>query len=80
MSDAKPRCIVYCRSWCLDCRIALRWMREMGYEFEEIDIEQDSAAAERVVQLAGKVVTPTFEIGEKCIVGFDEDAVFEALR
>jgi mycoredoxin len=77
--SAQPRCIVYCRSWCGDCNRALRWLDEMGYEYEFIDIDEDPVARARCVELAGKVITPTFEIGGICVVGFDPRALAEAL-
>lgn len=76
---AEDTCIVYCRSWCGDCMRALAWMRRMGYDFTEIDIEERPEYADRVRELAGKIVTPTFEIGDEAIVGFDPYAVREAL-
>ena len=74
-----PECIVYCRPWCGDCRAALRWLGDMGYDYTEIDIDADPVARARCVELAGKVVTPTFEIGEASIVGFDPRALRDAL-
>ncbi len=79
MPEEQPKCVVYCRSWCGDCRRALRWMDEQGYEYVVVDIEEVPEAAHRVVELAGKVITPTFEIGEQCIVDFDPQALKEAL-
>jgi mycoredoxin len=79
MPEGQPTCIVYCRSWCGDCHRALRWMDDQGYEYTTVDIEEVPAAAERVVELAGKVVTPTFEIGDVCIVDFDPEALKKAL-
>ena len=78
MAD-NPDCIVYCRSWCGDCHRALRWLDEQGYEYESVDIELLPAAADRVIELAGKVVTPTFEIGDTCVVNFDPDSLREVL-
>lgn len=73
-------CVVYCRSWCGDCHRALRWLDDMGYEYKAIDIDEDSVARSRCVELAGKVITPTFEIGEDtCVVGFDPRALREVL-
>jgi len=76
---AKPACIVYCRSWCGDCRRALRWLDEKGYEYTMIDIDEDEEARSRCVKLAGKVITPTFEIGDTCIVDFDPKALADVL-
>jgi glutaredoxin len=75
----QPTCIVYCRSWCGDCHAALRWLDEMGYEYDLRDIDDDKPSRERCVELAGKVITPTFEIGETCIVNFDPRALKDAL-
>ena len=79
MPEEKPNCIVYCRSWCGDCHRALRWMDEEGYEYVVVDIEDVPEAAQRVVELAGKVITPTFEIGDVCVVDLDPRALKEAL-
>lgn len=78
MSD-QPKCTVYCRSWCGDCHRALLWMDRKGYDYELIDIDEDAVARARCVELAGKVITPTFEIGETCIVNFDPAALEAAL-
>jgi glutaredoxin len=75
----RPTCIVYCRPWCGDCQRALQWLDEMGYEYDLRDIDSDRPSRERCVQLAGKVVTPTFEIGDTCIVNFDPRVLVEVL-
>jgi glutaredoxin len=76
----QPKCIVYCRSWCGDCHSAIRWLGDMGYEFDVVDIDEDPVARSRCVELAGKVVTPTFEIGEDtCVVNFDPHKLRKAL-
>lgn len=77
--SAQPECIVYCRSWCGDCHRALRWLDETGYKYTVIDIDDDTDARKRCVELAGKVITPTFEIGDICVVDFDPRALKEAL-
>jgi glutaredoxin len=74
-----PGCVVYCRSWCGDCHRAIKWLDDQGYEYDVVDIEEVPAARDRVVELAGKVITPTFEIGDACVVDFDPAALREAL-
>jgi len=54
-------------------------MDDQGYEYTVVDIEEVPEAAERVVALAGKVITPTFEIGDVCVVDFDPRALKDAL-
>lgn len=75
----QAKCIVYCRSWCGDCHRALHWLDSKGYEYEVVDIDADLDARERCIELAGKVVTPTFEIGDVCIVNFDPAALTDVL-
>ena len=77
---SQPTCLVYCRSWCGDCRRALRWLDDHGYTYEVIDIDADLEARERCTKLAGKVVTPTFVIGgDTCMVNFDPGHLAELL-
>ena len=78
MSDA-PTCIIYCRSWCGDCHRALAWLDSEGYDYVMVDIDADAEGRKRCVELAGKVVTPTFEIGDTCVVNFDPDALRSVL-
>lgn len=72
-------CIVYCRSWCGDCHRALAWLDREGYAYTLIDIDEDLEARARCVELAGKVITPTFEIGDTSVVDFDPRALRDAL-
>ena len=54
---------MYTTPWCGDCRNAKRFLDERGIAYEEIDIEREEGAAERVMQLnGGKRKVPTFEI------------------
>ncbi|MFE3189131.1 glutaredoxin family protein [Nocardia sp. NPDC059240] len=45
--------VLYGADWCGDCRRAKVWLRENGVAFTEIDVEQDDAARERAVEIAG---------------------------
>lgn len=55
---------VYSTTWCPDCAIAKKALEKRGIPFTEINIEQDEAAAERVMQLnGGKRSVPTLVYG-----------------
>ncbi|MGW4243042.1 glutaredoxin family protein [Nocardia sp. NPDC004722] len=45
--------VLYGADWCGDCRRAKVWLRENGVGFTEVDVEQDEAARERAVEIAG---------------------------
>jgi glutaredoxin len=64
--------IMYCTSWCPDCRKARAHFREHGIAFTEVDITRDRLAAQRVRGWAnGNETTPTFDIQGTIIVGYD---------
>ncbi|MVU79363.1 NrdH-redoxin [Nocardia sp. ET3-3] len=45
--------VMYGADWCGDCRRAKVWFRENGVAFTEVDVEQDEAARERAIEIAG---------------------------
>ena len=54
---------MYTTNWCSDCRRAKSFMKERGVVFNEVDIEQDPAAADLVIKANnGKRKVPTIEI------------------
>jgi mycoredoxin len=54
---------MYTTEWCGDCRNAKRYLREMGVEFDEVNIEQNEEAAAFVISAnEGKRKVPTFEV------------------
>ncbi|HEY0320598.1 MAG TPA: glutaredoxin family protein [Pyrinomonadaceae bacterium] len=54
---------MYSTKWCGDCRTAKRYLKELGVEFDEVNIEENESAAEFVIEAnEGKRKVPTFEI------------------
>lgn len=54
--------LVYSAPWCPDCRTAKRFLSRHNIEFQEVDIESDSAAADEVIRRTGKRAIPQFVI------------------
>lgn len=66
------RILIYTTSWCPDCRAAKKYLTGKGVPFEEVDIEQNPAAAETVMKLNdGMKKVPTLDI-EGTIVSGDK--------
>ncbi|RMG56984.1 MAG: NrdH-redoxin [Deltaproteobacteria bacterium] len=64
------RIVMYTTSWCPDCRAAKRFLSEKGIEFEEVDIEKNPEAAEKVMELNnGMRIVPTLDIEGVIVVG-----------
>ena len=80
MGDETPQVTMYCRSWCGDCRRARAWLTEQGIPFVEVDVERDPEAHSRAAgHNAGRLHTPTFEIGEGVCVDFRPEKLRELL-
>ena len=80
MRGQPRRVVVYTTTWCGDCRRAKRYLDEHGIVYEEVDIERDPEAAERVVRWSGGYRTvPTFDIDGQIIVDWDRRAVARVL-
>ncbi|GEM84588.1 glutaredoxin family protein [Meiothermus hypogaeus] len=56
--------IMYTTSWCPDCRATKQALSTLGLPYTEVDIEQDSSAAELVMKVNnGKRSVPTLVYG-----------------
>jgi glutaredoxin len=57
---------IYTTTWCGDCRRAKSFLKERGVEFREVNIEEDPAAEDIVVEVNhGKRKVPTLQVGER---------------
>lgn len=55
---------MYTTTWCPDCHAAKRALKQKGFEYEEINIEQDDGAAEYVMGVnGGRRSVPTLVSG-----------------
>lgn len=80
-ATSMPSIVMYCRSWCHDCKRAREWLDTHGIEYEEIDVDLDVEARERAARLnEGRLHTPTFEIGEGVCVDFRPEQIRELLE
>lgn len=71
--------IIYSTTWCGFCKMAKNYMKQLGVEFQEKDVEQDPAAGNEAVQKSGQMGVPVIDIGGTIIVGFDKPAIDHAL-
>ena len=44
---------IYSKAWCPFCRMAKGLLQQKGYEFEEIDVEEDPAKYEEMLDRSG---------------------------
>lgn len=72
--------VVYCRSWCPDCRRAKAWLEERDIPYVEVDVDDDDDARRHAASLNdGSLHTPTFELGDSVCVDFRPQRIREIL-
>jgi glutaredoxin len=73
--------VMYCTSWCPDCKLAGAWFKANNIPYTEVDVTTFPGAAEQVRKWAnGNLTTPTFDIDGKILVEFDESRITAILK
>lgn len=69
---------IYTTTWCGFCKMAKKYMDDLGVDYTEKDVEQDQAAAMESVQKSGQMGVPVIDVNGSIIVGFDKDLLDRA--
>ncbi len=73
--------VLYCTSWCPDCRRARNWLKTNNLEFIEVDIDTNPTASEQVKKWnGGKRITPTLDVDGVIIPNYDEQKYAAAVK
>jgi len=75
-----PNVIIYTTNNCPYCDMAKRFMKENNVEYKEINVTDDTKAANEMVEKSGQMGVPVLDIDGQIIVGFDKDAIKKALK
>ena len=70
---------VYSTPTCPYCHKAKDYLTEKGVEFEDINVAEDTAKQQEMIELSGQMGVPVLAIGEEVIIGFDQAKIDEAL-
>ena len=70
---------VYSTKTCPWCFKVKDLLKSKGVKFDDIDVGANQKAAEEMVQKSGQMGVPVTEINGKIIVGYDKEAIEEAL-
>jgi len=71
---------LYSINTCFYCELAKDFLRKHNINFEEINVEEDQEAIEKLVKKSGQTGVPVIEIGKEIIIGFDKERLKRALR
>lgn len=77
MKDAQVT--VYSTTWCAFCKAAKQYFDSKSVKYNEIDVEQDTAAGQKIVEETGQMGVPVIRVGKELIVGFDRPRIDAAL-
>jgi glutaredoxin-like YruB-family protein len=64
---------------CPYCVALKGFLKDRGFDFEDIDIATDVKAREEMVEKSGQMGVPVLEINGQIIVGFDRKKITELL-
>ena len=56
------------------------FLKDKGFDFEEVDVSQDEKRKEEIIEKTGKMQAPIIEIDDQVIVGFDKEKLVQLLN
>jgi len=71
---------IYTTPTCPYCKTAKQFLDQNKVEYEEIDVSTNQEAADEMIEKSGQIGVPVIEIDGKIIVGFNAQAIKEALN
>ena len=63
---------MYTTSWCGPCKMAKKFLVEKGYNFEEVDIEENNISREEMASMSKGHTVPQILINDLPIGGFED--------
>jgi glutaredoxin 3 len=70
---------VYSTPTCPWCKKTKQLLDDNNIEYQDIDISQDNAAREEIINLTGQMTVPVIDIDGELAVGFDEKWIKQQL-
>lgn len=70
---------IYTTSTCSQCAKTRAWLSARDVPFVDHNIVKDPKALQRMIEISGSRNVPVIKIGERVIVGFDENELAATL-
>lgn len=71
---------VYTTNTCPYCTMMKNFLNEKELPFEEVNVQQDPIAADRLVKATGEMGVPQTEINGQWVLGFDPEKVMQLVK
>ena len=65
---------------CPYCVTLKEYLKDKGFEFEDIDVSQDQKALDEMVERSGQMAVPVVDIDGEIIIGFDKEKINQLLK
>jgi len=78
--EKKPHIKVYSTPMCPYCYTLKEFLKENGFEFEDIDVSKDKKSLDEMVEKSGQMGVPVIEIDGEIIMGFDKEKICKKLK
>jgi len=65
---------------CPYCYTLKEFLKENGFEFEDIDVSKDKKSLDEMVEKSGQMGVPVIEIDGEIITGFDKEKICKKLK
>lgn len=70
---------VYSTEWCPWCVKVKKYLDQKGFEYEEVNVADNKEDREEVFNISNQRSVPVIDINGTVIVGFDREAIDNAL-
>jgi glutaredoxin 3 len=70
---------VYSTPTCPWCKKAKQFLEANGIKYQELNVAQDKAARDEMINLSHQIAVPTISINGEFIIGYNETALKEKL-
>ncbi len=71
---------VYSTNSCPYCDMMKSFLQQNQISFTEVNVQQDQAAAQKLVETTGKMGVPQTNINGEWVLGFDPERVLELVK
>jgi len=78
--EKKPHIKVYSTPMCPYCYTLKEFLKENGFEFEDIDVSKDKKSLDEMIEKSGQMGVPVIEIDGEIIMGFDKEKICKKLK
>jgi len=75
-----PKIKVFSTPTCPYCVTLKNFLKERGFEFDDIDVSKDQKALDEMVEKSQQMGVPVVDIDGEIVVGFDKEQILKLLN